>query len=277
MRVILTGNDGPLGRRLEPALEAAGHEVAVVEDAAGFAAVEPEAVIHAVPAVPARRDGESLKAALARNDRRRGARTPELLAAARAAGARRFIAHSVAFAYAPVGDAIKAEEDPLYRDAPAPLGAAFGAVAAMEDAVLAADEIDGVVLRLGILYGPGTIFGPGGAVERAVRRRRVPLIGGGSGVLSFVHVEDAAQGTVAALTAPPGAYNLVDDEPTLADVWLPAYAAHLGAKRPRRLPAFLARLRGWRPAIYLMNDVRGALNEKARATFDWRPRAPGFN
>src|SRR5919106_1469465 len=168
--------------------------------------------------------------------------TRNLLAAARRVGTRRFICQSIAFAYEPSGGAVKDERDPLFSEAPEPFGSAIAAVEEMEKAVLDAEGIEGLVLRYGWFYGPGTYFDEDGSTAADVRRRRYPIVGDGGGLFSFVHVDDAAAATVAALErGRPGIYNVVDDEPAPMGEWLPRYAETLGAKPPRRVPRWLAR------------------------------------
>jgi 2-alkyl-3-oxoalkanoate reductase len=139
--------------------------------------------------------------------------------------------------------------------------------------VLSAERIEGVVLRYGMFYGPGTWYAEDGDVGRQVRKRRYPMIGRGEGTFSFIHVEDAAEATVAALErARPGVYNVVDDEPATAAEWMPIYAEALGAKRPPRVPAFLARVIAGDALVTWMLGLRGASNEKIKREIGWRPR-----
>jgi len=143
--------------------------------------------------------------------------------------------------------------------------------------VVGAEGLEGVVLRYGALYGPGTSFSDDGTVTQDVRRRRFPLVGDAGGVWSFVHVEDAAGATVAAVErGAPGIYNVVDDDPATVAEWLPALAAALGAKRPRRVPAFVGRLAVGEHGVVMMTDVRGASNAKARRDLGWEPLHPSW-
>jgi nucleoside-diphosphate-sugar epimerase len=183
------------------------------------------------------------------------------------------VAQSIAFAYAPTGEGLKREDDPLWDDAPSPWSRSVAALGELDDAVTSTEGIEGLVLRYGFFYGPGTAYGPGGHYEREVRRRRFPVVGNGSGVFSFIHVDDAADATVAALDrGAPGIYNVVDDDPAPVREWLPVYADAIGAKRPRRVPRFLARLLAGEYAAMLATDLRGASNERARAELGWAPR-----
>jgi nucleoside-diphosphate-sugar epimerase len=168
---------------------------------------------------------------------------------------------------------VKTEEAALYLDAPAPIGPAVETIKEVEDALLSADGLQGVVLRYGMFYGPGTWYAKDGDVGRQVRKRRYPMIGKGEGTYSFIHVDDAATATVAALKgARPGVYNVVDDDPATAAEWMPVYAEALGAKRPPRVPAFVARLIAGGALVEWMLGLRGASNEKIKGELGWRPR-----
>lgn len=166
------------------------------------------------------------------------------------------------------------EDDPLDTVAPDPIGEAVRTLQGVEQAVLGDPAIDGVVLRYGQFYGPGTWYAADGDIGRRVRKRMYPMIGDGTAVLSYVHVEDAARATAAALTAPPGIYNVVDDEPAAARDWMPVYAEALGAKPPRRVPVALAKLLAGRPLVTWVTSTSGADNRKAKATLDWAPTYP---
>lgn len=300
MKVFVAGATGAIGRPLLAQLIAAGHEVtgmtrreqraeemraagasAVVCDAfdaeglrAALAAAEPEAVVHLLTALsPKFKPGSSLEP----TNRVRIEGTRNLVAAARAAGARRLVAESVAFMYAPVGDWVKAEEAPLLEPPPGNFGPARRALASLEEQVLGAEDIEGLVLRYGWLYGPGTHYGRGGSVAAQVRKRRSPLVGPGTGVFSFIHVDDAASATVAALErGAPGAYNVVDDEPAPQREWLPVYAEALGAKPPRRVPVWLARLLVGAGVADGAIGMRGAANAKAKRELGWQPSHPSW-
>ena len=299
MRVFLAGGTGVIGRRLLPRLLEAGHDVtamtrredraaalreagavpavADVFDAEGLrAAVEraaPEVVVHELTDLPPTLDTRKIEEQMAGNDRIRTEGTRNLVTAARAAGARRIVAQSIAFAYAPTGDGLKREEDPLWYDAPWPWKRSIDALHELEDAVTKTQGIEGMVLRYGFFYGPGSAYGPGGSLEHEVRRRRFPVVGRGSGVFSFVHVDDAADATVATVErGSPGIYNIVDDEPAAMREWVPVYADAIGAKRPYRIPRFVARLFAGPYAVMLATEVRGASNERAKAELGWQPR-----
>jgi len=187
------------------------------------------------------------------------------------------VAQSIAFAYRPDGEAVKTEDAPLFADAPAAFAATVAAVEAMEASVLRTDGVEGVVLRYGFFYGPGTWWGGDGSNAEMVRRRRFPIGGGGGGVWSWIHVDDAAGAAVHALDhGEPGVYNVVDDHPAPVREWLPEYAAALGAKPPRRLPKFVVRLGGGEFAAYMMTALAGASNARAREVLGWAPRLPDW-
>ncbi|HVY78599.1 MAG TPA: NAD(P)-dependent oxidoreductase [Solirubrobacterales bacterium] len=298
MKVFVAGASGAIGRPLVRQLLAAGHEVtgmtrreerageiraagakAVVCDVFDAAALgeavraaAPEVVVHELTSLPARLDYRAKDDPLAPTNRLRTEGTRNLLAAARAAGARRLVAESVAFLYAPEGDWVKDEEAPLFHAAPGPFGGAVEALADLERQVTAAEGIEGVVLRYGWLYGPGTYFAREGSSTEDARKRRLPIVGKGTGVFSFVHVEDAAGATVAAVErGSPGTYNVVDDEPAPMREWVPEFCAAVGTKKPRRVPLWLARLIAGAAAASAV-EMRGASNAKARVELAWQPR-----
>jgi nucleoside-diphosphate-sugar epimerase len=293
MRVFVAGATGAIGRPLVAQLLAAGHEVtgmtrsperaealrragaeAAVCDAfdadgvrGAMAATRPEAVVHELTDLPVAYT-TNVEALTAGTNRLRREGTRVLLDAARAAGARRFVAQSIAFAYAAEGDWVKDEDAPLGGDP-----GVLEALRAHEDAVLEAPGLEGIVLRYGQFYGPGTWYAPGGSIGEQVRKRRFPIVGSGEARFSFVHVDDAASATVAAVErGRPGTYNVCDDEPAPMGEWLPVYAAALGAKPPRRVPAFVARLVAGRTAAETATRLRGASNARARAELGWEPR-----
>jgi 2-alkyl-3-oxoalkanoate reductase len=298
MRVFVAGASGAIGRPLVAQLVAAGHEVtgttrseeraeairaagartticdALDAEALRAAVVEaaPEVVVHQLTALPERYDPRKKSIYDATNHVRRVG-TPNLIAAAQAAGARRLVCQSVAFAYRPgQRPEVLDEEAPLALEAPAPFGEAVRVLREMERSVLDADGLEGLVLRYGWVYGPGTYFGDGGSTAEDVRRRRFPVIGPGRGLFSFIHVDDAASATVAAVErAAPGVYNVVDDEPVPMREWLPAYAGAIGAKRPRRIPVWLARIAAGR-IVAMVNVQPGASNARAKRELGWEPR-----
>jgi nucleoside-diphosphate-sugar epimerase len=297
MRVFVAGATGAIGRPLVAQLIDAGHEVtgitrsqvraAALEEAGAHGVVcdallaeplagavadaKPEIVIHQLTALPDRFEPRK-KGLYEPTNQLRTVGTRNLLAAARRIGTRRFICQSIAFAYEPSGGAVKDERDPLFSEAPEPFGSAIAAVEEMEKAVLDAEGIEGLVLRYGWFYGPGTYFDEDGSTASDVRRRRYPIVGDGGGLFSFVHVDDAAAATVATLErGRPGIYNVVDDEPAPMGEWLPRYAEALGAKPPRRVPRWLARLLAGKMVAEMSTELRGASNAKARRGLRWRP------
>jgi nucleoside-diphosphate-sugar epimerase len=302
VRVFVAGASGAIGRPLVPKLVAAGHEVtgttrsesraddvrhaganaAVVDvfdaDALRAAVDEarPEVVVHELTALPERLDFRK-KDVYEPTNRVRTEGTRNLLDAARGAGARRFVCQSIAFAYRNDGARIKSEEDPLLEDAPGPFGGGVRALREMEAMVLGADALEGLVLRYGFFYGPGTHYGQDGAMVADVTRRRLPVVGRGTGVFSFIHVDDAADATVAAVErGAPGVYNVTDDEPAPMSEWVPVLATAAGAKRPLRVPLWLARLVGGAQAAGFASELRGASNEKAKRELGWRPAHPSW-
>jgi len=234
------------------------------------AAARPQVVIHALTALPPRFDPKSDY--LAATNRVRIEGTRNLVAAARAAAVRRVIAESVAFFYEPEGSWVKDEEAPLFRDPPGRFAAGRDALVSLERQVLEAEGMEGLVLRFGWFYGSGTYHDRGGSVADEVEKRRYPIIGKGQGTFSYIHVEDAADAYVAALDqGAPGIYNVVDDEPAPLREWLPVYADALGAKPPRRVPVWLARLVAGKDLVSTATTMRGASNAKAKRELSWQP------
>lgn len=299
MRVFLAGASGVIGRPLTAQLLAAGHEVVAmtrseqraeelghlgatpvicdVYDGDGLRRcieeARPDVVVNQLTALPKRVDPRRIKPQLAATNRLRTEGTRNLFEAAVEAGAKRFVAQSIAFAYGPDGEGLKREDSALYEQPPASFSDVIDAVRSVEQTTLCNSQLPGVVLRYGFFYGPGTAYAPDGSFAEDVRSRRVPIVGKGTGVFSFIHVEDAAAATVAACERGDGGiYNVVDDEPAAVADWLPVYAAALGAPPPRRVPQWLARLLVGRYAIYLMCEQRGATNEKAKRVLGWSPR-----
>jgi nucleoside-diphosphate-sugar epimerase len=301
VRVFLAGATGVIGQRLLPLLIGHGHEVTgmtrspqraealrargaepVIADALDAAAVReavtqarPEAVIHQLTSLPARIDPRKMKRDFELNDRLRSDGTRILVAAAQAAGARRILAQSIAFAYAPgPPGTIHGEGDPLHLDSPEPFRRSANALADLERSV---GEAGGVVLRYGYFYGPGSAISREGSMAEDLARRRLPVIGRGGGVWSFIHVDDAAQATLAALDrGAPGVYNIVDDEPAPVAQWLPALAHALGAPRPMRVPGFIARVLAGAYGVTVMTRAQGASNELAKRELAWSPSHPSW-
>jgi 2-alkyl-3-oxoalkanoate reductase len=296
MRVFVTGATGALGQHLVPGLVAAGHEVTattrtpgkfaqlreagaepVVVDGldreaviAAVRAAAPEVIVHEMTALAGMRGFRNPDKLFAVTNELRTRGTDNLLAAAAQAGTRRVIAQGYAGPGPdkPSGGRLKTEEDPLdWR--PIPRAARAMAAISYVDETVPLEAPEGVVLRYGGFYGPGT----GDFLVNAVRKRQVPVIGGGTGVWSFIEITDAAAATVAAVDrAAPGVYNVVDDDPAPVAEWLPYFAKVAGAKPPLRVPAWLGRLLAGEFVVAQMTSSRGALNEKARKELGWEPR-----
>ena len=301
MKVLVAGGTGAIGRRLVPGLVRAGHDVSVIgrsEDelrrltgagATGYACdvfdaasiarvvglVEPEVVIDELTSLPASLKPRRLKAVYERNNRVRWEGGGNVLAAAKKAGARRIVVQSAAYWYDPSGGRVKTERDPLFRDAPEPIGEAVRTMAAVESRALESG-LEAVVLRYGMFYGPGTWYSADGDVGVQVKARKFPLIGDGEGLFSFVHVDDAAEATVKAVTGPAGVYNVVDDRPVKFAEWLPAFADALGARPPMRVPVWLARMAAGNAMVTWMETLKGASNAHARLALGWTPRFPSY-
>ena len=306
MRVFVAGATGAIGQALVPQLVARGHDVVgmtrsrskqdmvrrlgarpVVADALdrdgvaeAVASAEPEVIVHELTALSAESDMRHIDRAFASTNRLRREGTDHLLAAGRAVGARRFVAQSFAgFRFARTGGLAQTEADPLDPDPPAGLRTVQEAYLYLEKAVTAIEWGEGVVLRYGGLYGPGTAISLAGdaVMAQLVRKRRFPIVGDGGGVLSHVHVEDAASATAVAVErGRTGIYNIVDDEPAPVRVWLPVLASALEAKPPRHVPRWLARLLAGEAATAMMTQTKGASNEKAKRELGWQLRYPSW-
>ena len=307
MKVFVAGATGAIGRQLVPQLVARGHEVVgmtrstskqelvrslgarpVVADAldadavaGAVASAEPEVIVHQLTALSgpmslrdARHPERSFGATMTNRLRTEG--TDHLLAAGRAVGARRVVAQSFgAFRWARTGGPVQTEADPLDPDPPGPLGTMQAGYAYLEQAVTTIEWGEGLALRYGGFYGPGTGISraPDAQMAAPIRKRRFPIVGGGGGVWSHIHIEDAAAATVAAVErGRPGIYYVVDDEPALVREWLPVLASALGAEPPRRVPRWVGRLAAGEAATVMMTEVRGASNAKAKRELGWTPR-----
>jgi nucleoside-diphosphate-sugar epimerase len=301
MRVMVAGASSAVGRRLVPLLVEAGHTVtgltrsaikAEALRAAGadaFAAnardpsalraatlgVRPEVVIHEMTAISNASDMRRFYRAFAMTNRLRTEALDHLLAAAREVGAHRVIAQSYCgWPYARIGEPVKSEEDTLDSSPPSEQRNALKAIRHLEASVAGASEFSGIVLRYGSFYGRDTGLFEGPIVAQ-VRRRLVPLIGDADGWWSFLHVDDAAAATAAAVErGESGVYNIVDDDPAPVRDWLPALASMLGAKPPRRIPRWLARLFVPEHIVTMMTEIRAGSNLKARSELGWRPAHP---
>jgi nucleoside-diphosphate-sugar epimerase len=304
MRVFVAGATGAIGRQLIPRLVAAGHEVtgmtrseskqAVVRELGAVPAVadaldpdqvaeavgraKPEVIVHQLTAIGGL-DLRHFDRDFAATNRLRTDGTDYLLSAGQAVGVRRFVAQSVAGygAYARAGGPVKTEQDPLD---PAPVPAmrqTLAAIGHLEAAVLGARWTEGIVLRYGAFYGPGTSLAPGREQFELVRQRKFPLVGSGAGVWSFIHVADAADATAAAVEhGHRGIYNVVDDDPAPVAEWLPALAQALGAKKPMHVPRLVGRLFAGEAGAMMMTELRGASNAKAKRELAWQPAHPSW-
>jgi nucleoside-diphosphate-sugar epimerase len=237
-------------------------------------------VIHELTAIDAGKFGRNFDKAFAQTNRLRREGTDHLLAAATAVGARRFVAQGFApWLYKRVGGPVKAEDDPLDDAPPKAVSQTFAAIRHVEDTVMRVDGIEGIVLRYGGFYGPGTSIAvePDGEQVTMIRKGRFPIVGDGAGVWSLVHIEDAASATAAAVErGDPGAYNIVDDDPAPISEFLPELAKVIGAKPPRRVPRWLGRLVGGEATVVMMTEFRGTSNEKAKRELDWELRYPSW-
>jgi nucleoside-diphosphate-sugar epimerase len=296
MRVFVAGASGAIGTRLVPQLIDRGHEVigtfrspgngerlqslgaeAIAVDLLDAQAVraavlraKPDAIIHQATALANARFGRKLDSTFAPTNRLRTEGTDALLAAAREAGVRRFVAQSFAnYRYAREGGPVKTEDDPLDPDPPASTRQTNAAMLHIDEAVTASG---GYALRYGGFYGAHN-----DQLVKLVRRRYFPIIGDGGGVLSWIHLDDAAAATVLALEREGGGiYNIVDDEPAPARDWLPVLANAVGAKPPRHVPSWLARLIGGADGMTMMSEARGASNAKAKRELGWTLRYPSW-
>jgi nucleoside-diphosphate-sugar epimerase len=295
LRIFIAGATGALGRRLVPQLVARGHHVIgttrsradelralgaepVILDPLDGAAVrdavvraEPDVVVHQLTALTGIGLGRNFDKTFAMTNRLRTEGTDHLLAAAQEAGVSRLVWQSYAgWPYAREGGPIKTEDDPLDPDPPADVRESLAAIRHLERSVV---DAGGYVLRYGGFYGPGTSIDNDGDHAELIRKRKFPLGGDGRGLWSFVHIDDAAAATVAAIegAGPPGVYNIVDDDPRPIAEWLPALAQRLDAPPPRRVPGWLVRLAGGAQAHSMMTRTRGASNAKAKRELGWRP------
>ena len=305
MRVFVAGATGALGRQLVTKLVAAGHEVtgmtrsaskedlvrslggrpvvadalALDEVARAVAEAKPEVIIHQLTAIGAA-NPRHFDRDFALTNRLRTEGTDHLLAAAKAVGAKRFIAQSFAgWPFARTGGPVKGEDDALDESPPKQFRETLAAIRYLEREVSGADWIEGVALRYGGFYGPGTSISlePGAEQVEMIRKRRFPIVGSGTGIWSFVQIEDAAAATVAAVDrGDPGVYNVTDDEPAPVSELLPALAEAVGAKPPRRIPRWLGRLFAGEGGVVMMTELRGASNAKAKRELGWELRYPSW-
>jgi 2-alkyl-3-oxoalkanoate reductase len=299
MRVFVAGGTGVIGQYLVPGLISAGHEVTASTRSAlkanqikgqgatpvivdgldreavleAVTAAQPEVIIHQMTALTSMRSLRNFDKTFAVTNELRSNGTDYLLEAAQQAGTRRFIAQSfIGWNNTMAGSQVKTEDDPLNPHPPAGTARSMAAIRHLEEAVPKAVP-EGLVLRYGLLYGHGA----SDLMLEAVRKRQLPVIGGGAGIWSWTEVTDAATATVAAVThGAPGIYNVVDDEPAPVSQWLPYLASSLGVKPPMRAPAWLGRLLGGELATSWMTQGRGASNAKAKRELGWTPAYPSW-
>jgi nucleoside-diphosphate-sugar epimerase len=299
MKVFVAGASGAIGKRLVPLLVAAGYDVVAMTHRATKARAlrqvgvqpvvadgldrnmvmkavmrtEPDVVIHQMTALAGVTSVKHFDHDFALTNRLRTDGTDILLSAAVAAGARRFIAQSFGnWNYEREGGPVKSEGDPLDADPPAAMRESLASLRHLEQATVGATELDGLALRYGNLYGPGTSFSATGPGADLFHQRKFPVIGDGTGIWSFIHVDDAALATLAAVErGAPGVYNVCDDDPAPAAVWVPALADALRAKPPRHVPRWLGRIAAGEPAVSMFTQIRGAANGKAKRELGWTP------
>jgi nucleoside-diphosphate-sugar epimerase len=305
MKVFVAGATGALGHRLVPDLVTNGHDVVgttrgprgvtllegfgakgVVVDGLdrdgmmrAVTSSEPEVVIHEMTALAGVSDFKHFDDEFALTNRLRTEGLDYLLAAAREAGARRIVAQSFGnWNYERSGAPAKSETDRLDPNPPAAMTKTLAAIEYLESKVLDQDDIEGVALRYSNFYGPGGHIAEDGAIVEQVRKRRMPILGNGAGIWSFIHYDDAAAATRLAMApeAEPGVYNVTDDEPAPVSVWLPELAKAVGAKPPRRLPTWVGKLVVGDAGVSLFTKIRGASNAKAKAALGWQLKYPSW-
>lgn len=302
MRIFLAGATGVIGRQLVPMLVSGGHHViaatrttdkatglraagaepAVVDaldrDAVmrAIASARPDVIVHQMTALARMGNLKHIDEEFALTNRLRTEGTEYLLAAARAVGARKFVAQSYSgWPNIREGGRIKTEDDPLDPNPPPTMRRTLAAIGRLEAMVSRASGLSGIVLRYGSFYGPGTAIALDGVIVEMVRQRKFPIVGGGGGVWSFIHIDDAASATRLAIEqGPAGIFNIVDDEPAEVAVWLPELARAVGGKPPYHLPAWLGRIMIGESGVSIMTQVRGSSNAKAKRVLGWQPRFP---
>jgi 2-alkyl-3-oxoalkanoate reductase len=302
MRIFVAGATGAVGRRLVPGLIGRGHSVTgltrtpakaallrelgakpVVADALDHRAIHaavdtahPDVIVHELTELAGALDLRKFDRGFAKTNQLRIDGTDHLLAAARECNVRRFVAQSYCgWPYARSGGHVKSEDDALDPNPPQEQRETLEAIRHLEDVVTKAATPTGVVLRYGGFYGPDTgLFEP--AIIEQFRKRRMPVIGGGTAWWSFIHIDDAAEATALAVEQGMGIYNVVDDDPAPVHEWLPATAAMLGAKPPLHVPAWLARLMVGEHLVVMMTQSRAGSNAKAKRELGWRPRHPSW-
>jgi nucleoside-diphosphate-sugar epimerase len=304
MKVFVAGSTGAVGRFLVPYLVKAGYKVtalvrnpqkigdvealgakAAVADALDrenltkvIKQIRPEVIIHQLTALSGTANFKRLDDDFELTNRLRTEAIDTLLAAARLVGARRFIAQSFCgWPFARTGEPIKSEDDPLDPNPPPSFRKTLAAIQYLEDGVRKAEGMEALALRYGFFYGPGTSIAQDGEVVALVRQRRLPMVGSGAGVWSFIHIHDVAAATAAAVSSgAPGIYNIVDDEPAPVATWLPVLARAVGAKPPYRIPAWLAKPLIGEGGVAMMTQIRGASNAKAKRELEWQLVYPSW-
>ena len=304
MRIFVAGSTGAIGKLLVPHLVENGHEVVALvrapqkakaieavgakvaiadalnkeELTAAITRAGPEVIIHQLTALAGVGNFKKLDDEFTLTNRFRTEVTDTMLAAGRLAGTRRFIAQSFCgWPFAREGGPVKTEQDPLDSNPPASFSKTLAAIRYLEDTVQRTTDLQALALRYGIFYGPGTGIAKDGSIVELVRKRRLPIVGDGAGVWSFIHIRDAVRATVAAVSrGDPGIYNVVDDEPAPVSTWLPALAEAVGAKPPHKLPAWLGKLAIGTGGVSMMTTIRGGSNAKAKRELGWQPIYPSW-
>jgi nucleoside-diphosphate-sugar epimerase len=304
MRIFVAGATGALGKQLLPKLVSAGHEVTgmtrsdskadqvremgatpVVADALdpddvaqAVAAANPEVIVHELTALSDSLDLRDFDRTFEMTNRLRTEATDHLLAAGQAVGVKKFVAQSfTGWPYERVGGPVKDEDDPLDPNPLEKMRETFRAIRHLEEVVTRADWTEGIALRYGGFYGPGTSLWPGGEQLEMIRKRKFPVVGNGAGIWSLVRIDDAAEATMAAIErGKRGIYNIVDDDPVPASELLPGLAEVIDAPPPRRVPRWLGRLFAGKPAVVMMTELRGASNGKAKRELGWKPSHPSW-
>jgi nucleoside-diphosphate-sugar epimerase len=233
----------------------------------------PDVIVHQMTALASMRSLKRFDDEFASTNRLRTEGTEYLLAAARAAGTQKIVVQSyTGWPNERQGVRVKTEDDPLEMNPPKTMKRTLDAIRELESKVLTADGITGIVLRYGSFYGPGTSLSNGGEIVELVRHRKFPVIGGGSGIWSFIHIDDAVAATQLAIErGASGIYNVVDDDPAEVSDWLPELARAIAAKPPYRVPAWIGRLAVGEAGVSMMTQTRGSSNAKAKRALGWRP------
>ena len=304
MKVFVTGGTGAIGQFLLPLLVENKHEVVALTRSANKATkledigvtpviadpldkqaltaavrrAEPEVIIHQLTALSSAGNFRKFDQEFALTNRFRTEVTDTLLAAARTIGTRRLIAQSYCgWPYAKKGGPVKTEEDPLDPKPPESFTKTLAAIRSLEDKLRSTTFLEGIALRYGNFYGPGTAIGKGGVIIKMIKKRRFPIVGGGGGIWSFIHVIDAARATIAAISrGAAGVYNIADDEPAKVATWLPVLAKEIGAKPPRKIPHWLGELMIGKAGMMMMTQIRGCSNAKAKRELGWTPIYPSW-